>query len=62
MTDFIQFHFLTAYPAACLVRDDIGQPKTMMYGAARRGRVSSASLKRAIRVSELFANRLEGHI
>lgn len=54
MTDFVQIHFLTAYPAACLVRDDTGRPKTMSFGGVPRGRISSAALKRAVRTSDEF--------
>lgn len=62
MTDFVQIHFLTAYPASCLVRDDTGRPKSMMYGGQPRGRISSAALKRAIRTSEEFRAALDGHL
>jgi CRISPR system Cascade subunit CasC len=62
MTTFIQLHFLTAYPAANLNRDDTGAPKTMVMGGATRLRISSQSLKRAWRTSELFESVLAGHI
>lgn len=62
MTDFVQIHFLTAYPASCLVRDDTGRPKTMTFGSAPRGRISSAALKRAVRTSDEFQNALEGRV
>lgn len=62
MTIFIQLHLLTAYPAANLNRDDTGAPKTVMLGGATRLRVSSQSLKRAWRTSELFEAALVGHI
>lgn len=55
MTTFIQLHFLTAYPASNLNRDDTGSPKTVKFGGADRLRVSSQSLKRAIRTSDLFS-------
>lgn len=55
MTQFIQLHLLTSYPAANLNRDDLGRPKTLVYGGAERIRISSQSLKRAIRGSEAFA-------
>lgn len=54
MTTFIQLHLLTAYPAANLNRDDTGAPKTVVLGGATRLRISSQSLKRAWRTSELF--------
>jgi CRISPR system Cascade subunit CasC len=55
MTTFIQLHFLTPYPASNLNRDDTGSPKTVKFGGADRLRVSSQSLKRAIRTSDLFS-------
>jgi CRISPR system Cascade subunit CasC len=60
MTRFIQLHLLTAYPAANLNRDDTGRPKTLTFGGAERLRVSSQSLKRAFRTSEVFADKLPG--
>lgn len=59
MTNFIEIHTLTAYPASCLVRDDANRPKTVNVGNAQRGRISSPAIKRAIRVSDTFASRLE---
>ena len=56
MTTFIQLHLLTPYPASNLNRDDTGSPKTVKFGGADRLRVSSQSLKRAIRTSDLFAD------
>ncbi len=46
MTRFIQFHFLTSYPAALLNRDDAGLAKRIPYGGATRTRISSQCLKR----------------
>lgn len=64
MADNLQIHFLSAYPASCLVRGRDGRPKTMKFGGATRARVSSASLKRAVRTSDLFADRFSdgGHL
>ena len=58
MSRFIQLHLLTAYPPSNLNRDDTGRPKTALVGDALRLRVSSQSLKRAWRTSEVFAARL----
>ena len=58
MTRFIQLHLLTAYSAANLNRDDTGRPKTLTFGGAERLRVSSQSLKRAFRTSDVFAEKL----
>ncbi len=60
MSRFIQLHILTSYPAANLNRDDLGRPKTVTMGNAERLRVSSQSLKRAWRTSEVFAAALGG--
>lgn len=62
MSEFIQLHLLTSYPPANLNRDDLGRPKTATMGGAQRLRVSSQSLKRAWRTSEVFGKLLDGHI
>jgi CRISPR system Cascade subunit CasC len=58
MTKFLQLHLLTAYPPANLNRDDSGTPKTAIFGGVQRLRVSSQSLKRAWRTSEVFEQAL----
>jgi CRISPR system Cascade subunit CasC len=62
MTTFKQIHFLTAYPPSNLNRDDLGRPKSAIIGGTTRLRISSQSLKRAWRTSEVFAERLDGNI
>lgn len=62
MSRFIQLHLLTSYPPANLNRDDLGRPKTAMMGGVLRLRVSSQSLKRAWRKSDVFENALKGHV
>ena len=62
MTDFLQLHMLTAYGPSNLNRDDTGRPKSVVFGGVPRLRVSSQSLKRAWRTSEVFAARLDGHL
>ncbi len=62
MTRFLQLHLLTAYAPSNLNRDDLGRPKTAMFGNATRLRVSSQSLKRAWRTSDLFKQALDGHL
>lgn len=54
MSQFIQLHLLTAYPPSNLNRDDLGRPKTAIMGGSERLRVSSQSLKRAWRTSDIF--------
>ena len=62
MTTFIQLHLLTAYAPSNLNRDDSGNPKTAKMGGYDRLRISSQSLKRAWRVSDLFSDAMQGHI
>lgn len=62
MSRFIQLHLLTSYPPSNLNRDDMGRPKTAIMGGEARLRISSQSLKRAWRTSEVFENALDGHI
>jgi CRISPR system Cascade subunit CasC len=62
MTRFIQLHLLTSYPPSNLNRDDLGQPKTARLGGVERLRISSQSLKRAWRTSEIFQQQLAGTI
>lgn len=61
MSQFIQLHALVSYPPANLNRDDLGRPKTAIMGGAMRLRISSQSLKRAWRTSELFEDALGEH-
>ena len=62
MSRFIQLHVLTSYPPSNLNRDDLGRPKSALVGGATRLRVSSQSLKRAWRTSEIFSHALGGHL
>lgn len=62
MTQFVQLHMLVSYPPANPNRDDAGKPKTAMMGGANRLRISSQSLKRAWRTSEVFNQALAGHL
>lgn len=58
MSRFLQLHLLTSYPPANLNRDDLGRPKTAKMGGVDRLRVSSQSLKRTWRTSDVFADVL----
>lgn len=62
MSDFLQLHILTGYPAANLNRDDLGSPKTVIVGGTNRLRISSQSLKRAWRTSDVFKQALDGNV
>lgn len=54
MTTFIEVHALRSFPPSNLNRDDLGTPKTAVFGGARRLRISSQCLKRTWRMSEQF--------
>ena len=62
MAEFIQLHMLVSYPPSNLNRDDLGRPKTAVIGGTQRLRISSQSLKRAWRTSDVLSANLEGHI
>ncbi len=62
MSTFIQLHLLTSYPPSNLNRDDLGRPKTAIMGGKTRLRVSSQSLKRAWRTSDIFSEAMKGHV
>lgn len=61
-TTFVQLHFLTPYAPSNLNRDDLGRPKTALFGGTQRLRVSSQSLKRAWRTSDAMETTLAGHL
>jgi CRISPR system Cascade subunit CasC len=54
MTTFVEMHLLRSFPPSNLNRDDLGSPKTALFGGARRLRISSQCLKRTWRMSEHF--------
>ena len=58
----IELHILQSFPVSCLNRDDVGAPKTAIFGGATRARISSQCLKRAIRshARELSAELFSG--
>lgn len=62
MKRFMQLHLLTSYPPSNLNRDDLGRPKTAIMGDATRLRISSQSLKRAWRTSQVFEEAAKGHV
>lgn len=62
MSQFIQLHLLTSYPPSNLNRDDLGRPKTAKMGGFDRLRISSQSLKRNWRVSDVFESSMAGNI
>ena len=62
MTTFIQLHLVTSYPPSNLNRDDLGRPKTAVVGGRTRLRISSQSLKRAWRKSDLFKSAVGDYL
>ncbi len=51
---FVELHIIQNVPPSNLNRDDTGSPKDCEFGGFRRGRISSQSLKRAIRFHPLM--------
>lgn len=51
---FVEFHVLASHVPSNLNRDDLGTPKTAMFGGERRLRISSQCLKRTWRTSQYF--------
>lgn len=45
----IELHILQSFPVSCLNRDDVGAPKSAIFGGVPRARLSSQCLKRAAR-------------
>jgi CRISPR system Cascade subunit CasC len=62
MTTFLQLHLLTAYPPSNPNRDDQGRPKEARVGGVPRLRLSSQSIKHAVRKSTKFEAALQGHL
>jgi len=58
MSNFVNFHVLISHSPACLNRDDMNMQKDAVFGGKRRVRISSQSLKRAIRKSDYYAEHL----
>lgn len=56
--NFINFHVLISHSPSCLNRDDMNMQKTAVFGGVNRVRVSSQSLKRAMRTSDYYTRHL----
>lgn len=52
---FVELHIIQNFAPSNLNRDDTGQPKDCLFGGARRARISSQCLKRAMRSAPSFA-------
>ncbi len=48
--NLIELHILQSFPVSCLNRDDLGSPKSAIFGGVKRARISSQCLKRAHRM------------
>jgi len=55
----IEIHMIQNHSPSNLNRDDLGAPKTCMFGGVQRLRISSQCLKRSIRRSAFFQECLE---
>lgn len=56
--NFINFHVLISHSPSCLNRDDMNMQKTAVFGGVNRVRISSQSLKRAMRTSMYYEDHL----
>ena len=56
--NFINFHVLISHSPSCLNRDDVNMQKTAVFGGVNRVRISSQSLKRAMRKSNYYESHL----
>ncbi len=54
---FIEIHMLQNFAPSNLNRDDTGNPKDTEFGGARRARISSQCIKRAIRSEKVFTEK-----
>ncbi len=52
--NFVNFHILISHSPSCLNRDDMNMQKTAIFGGKTRVRISSQSLKRAMRKSPYY--------
>lgn len=56
--NFLNIHVLMSHSPSCLNRDDMNMQKSAVFGGVRRVRISSQSLKRAMRKSAYYRNEL----
>jgi len=52
--NFINYHVLFSHSPSCLNRDDMNMQKSAVFGGMKRIRISSQSLKRAMRKSQYY--------
>jgi len=58
----VEIHMIQNHSPANINRDDLGAPKTAIFGGFARARISSQCLKRSIRKSPLFDTDLHSYI
>lgn len=56
--NYINYHILISHSPSCLNRDDMNMQKSAIFGGVRRVRISSQSLKRAMRKSDYYTENL----
>jgi CRISPR system Cascade subunit CasC len=56
--NYLNIHVLISHSPSCLNRDDMNMQKSAIFGGKRRVRISSQSLKRAVRKSDYYATNL----
>jgi len=59
---FLELHLLQSFVPSNLNRDDNNYPKTSGFGGARRARISSQCIKRAIRYSDAFKEAFQDQL
>lgn len=59
--NFLNLHILISHSPSCLNRDDMNMQKSAVFGGVRRVRISSQSLKRAMRESTYYIAHLFHH-
>lgn len=56
--NYINYHILISHSPSNLNRDDMNMQKTAVFGGVKRTRISSQSLKRAMRHSDYYKNNI----
>lgn len=55
--NYVNFHVLISHSPSCLNRDDMNMQKTAVFGGVKRVRISSQSLKRAMRTGDYYKSQ-----
>ena len=56
----VEVHMLQNHAPSNLNRDDSGSPKEAVFGGFKRARISSQCLKRTVRRSDVFSEKMAG--